>query len=159
MQFFFSSYNVWKHVRYPALISCQPRVIIQFGSSRWYCHSWCYQTAFASRIKRIIYMPDQLRAETILDVNLHFQCAVCNLHPPKNVFTFSLWCYYAFTVTVSYVITQEWWFQVYFLHAENFSLLIKSNLMHIVPRSEDDLRQLSISTCISMLKIITNAFL
>ena len=24
-------------------------------------------------------MPDQLRAETTLDVNLHFQCAVCDL--------------------------------------------------------------------------------
>ena len=32
---------------------------------------------------------------------------------------------------------------VYFLHAENFSLSTKSNLMHIAPRSEDDLRQLS----------------
>ena len=53
------------------------------------------------------------------------------------------WCYYAFTVTVSYVITREWWFRVYFLHAENLSLSTKSNLMHIAPRSEDDLRQLS----------------
>ena len=26
-----------------------------------------------------IYTPDQLRAETTLDVNLHFQCAVCDL--------------------------------------------------------------------------------
>ena len=26
----------------------------------------------------------------------------------------------AFTVTVSYVITREKWFRVYFLHAENF---------------------------------------
>ena len=25
-----------------------------------------------------IYMPDQLRAETTLDVNLHFLCAVCD---------------------------------------------------------------------------------
>ena len=25
--FFFSSYNVWQHVRYPALISSQPGVI------------------------------------------------------------------------------------------------------------------------------------
>ena len=38
----------------------------------------------------------------------------------KNVFTFGGWCYYAFTLTVSYVITRERWFRVYFLHAENF---------------------------------------
>ena len=51
-----------------------------FGSSRQYCHSWCYQAAFATGqgIKRIvyiyiyIYMADQLRAETTLDVHLHF---------------------------------------------------------------------------------------
>ena len=29
------------------------------------------------------------------------------------------------------------------VHAENLSLSSKSNLMHITPRSEDDLRQLS----------------
>ena len=33
-----------------------------------------------------IYIPDQLNAETILDVNLHFLSAVCDL---KNAFTFS----------------------------------------------------------------------
>ena len=33
-----------------------------------------------------IYTPDQLNAETILDVNLHFLNAVCDL---KNAFTFS----------------------------------------------------------------------
>ena len=44
-----------------------------------------------------IYMPDQLNAETTLDVNLHFLNAVCDL---KNAFTFG-GCYYAFTVTVS----------------------------------------------------------
>ena len=64
-----------------------------------------------------IYTPDQLNAETILDVNLHFLSAVCDL---KNAFTFSGWCYYAFTVTVSYVITRERWFCVYYLHVENF---------------------------------------
>ena len=59
--------------------------------------------------------------------------------------TFGRWCYYTFTVTVSryYVITREWWFRVHFIHAENFSLSTKSNLMHIAPWSEDDLRQLS----------------
>ena len=61
----------------------------------------------------------------------------------KNAFTFDGWCYYAFTVTVSNVITRERWFRVYFLHVETFSLSTKSNLMHIAPRSEDDLRQLS----------------
>ena len=64
-----------------------------------------------------IYTPDQLNAETTLDVNLHFLSAVCDL---KNAFTFGGWCYYAFTVTVSYVITRERWFCVYYLHAENF---------------------------------------
>ena len=43
---------------------------------------WRYQAAFATGqgIKRIIYIyiytPDQLRAETSSDVNLHFQSAV-----------------------------------------------------------------------------------
>ena len=65
------------------------------------------------------------------------------------------WCYDAFTVTISYVITQEWWFRVYFLHAENFSLSTKSNLMHIVPWSEDDLKQLSnCGQCFVFLKYI-----
>ena len=63
-----------------------------------------------------IYTPDPLNAETTLDVNLHFLSAVCDL---KNAFTFGGWCYYAFTVTVSYVITRERWFRVYYLHAEN----------------------------------------
>ena len=61
-----------------------------------------------------IYTPDQLNAETTLDVNLHFLNAVCDL---KNAFTFGGWCYYAFTVTVSYVITRERWFRLYNLHA------------------------------------------
>ena len=65
-----------------------------------------------------IYTPDQLDAVTKLDVNIHFLGAVCDLK--KNAFTFGGWCYYAFTVTVSYVITRERWFRVYFLHAENF---------------------------------------
>ena len=66
-----------------------------------------------------IYTPDPLNAETTLDVNLHFLSAVCDLKK-KNAFTFGGWCYYAFTVTVSYVITRERWFRVYYLHAENF---------------------------------------
>ena len=61
--------------------------------------------------------PDQLNAETTLAVNLHFLNVVCDL---KNAFTFGGWCYYAFTVTVSYVITRERWFRVNYLHAENF---------------------------------------
>ena len=63
----------------------------------------------------------------------------------KNTFTFGRWCHYAFTVSVSwcYVITQEWWFRVHFIHAENFTLSTISNLTHIAPWSEDDLRQLS----------------
>ena len=41
-----------------------------------------------------IYTPDQLRVETTLDVNLHFQCAVCflkkaNKQKKQNAFTFS----------------------------------------------------------------------
>ena len=39
-----------------------------------------------SYIYLYIYTPDQLNAETILDVNLHFLSAVCDL---KNAFTFS----------------------------------------------------------------------
>ena len=66
-----------------------------------------------------IYTPDQLNAGTTLDVNLHFLSAVCDLKK-KNAFTLGGWCYYTFTVTVSYVITREWWFRVYYLHAENF---------------------------------------
>ena len=51
----------------------------------------------------------------------------------KNAFTFGRWCHYALTVIVSwcYVITQEWWFRVHFIHAEDFSLSTKSNFMHI----------------------------
>ena len=64
-----------------------------------------------------IYTPDQLNAENTLDVNLHFLSAVCDL---KNAFTFGGWCNYAFTVTVSYVITRERWFRGYYLRAENF---------------------------------------
>ena len=43
----------------------------------------------------------------------------------KNAFTFGRWCHYAFTVTVSWcnVITQEWWFRVYFIHAEELFAL------------------------------------
>ena len=67
-----------------------------------------------------IYMPDQLNAETTLDVNLHFLIAVCDLKNKKNAFTFSGWYYYVFTETVSYIITRERWFRMYFLHAENF---------------------------------------
>ena len=48
--------------------------------------------------------------------NLHFLRAVCDL---KNAFTFNGWYYYAFTVTVSYVITRERWFSLYYLRAEN----------------------------------------
>ena len=39
--------------------------------------------------------------------------------------------------------TREWWFRVHFIHAENFSLSTKSNLMHTAPLSADDMRQLS----------------
>ena len=67
---------------------------------------------------------------------------VCSLWFLKNAFTFG---HYALTVIISwcYIITREWWFRVHFIHAENFSLSTKSNLMYIVPCSEDDLRQLS----------------
>ena len=61
----------------------------------------------------------------------------------KNAFTFDRWCFYAFIVTVSYVITREWLFRVYFLHVENLSLSTKSYLMHIALQSEVYLRQLS----------------
>ena len=60
-----------------------------------------------------------------MDVNLHFLSAVCDLKKTKTKTKKTRllsggWCYYAFTVTVSYVITRKWWFRVYFLHAENF---------------------------------------
>ena len=47
----------------------------------------------------------------------------------KNMFSFSWWCHYTLTVTVSwcYVITQECWFHMHFIHAEDFSLSTKSN--------------------------------
>ena len=118
-----------------------------FGSSRRYCHPWRYQAAFATGqgIKRIIYIyiyiyiyihtPDQLNAETTLDVNLHFLSAVCDL---KNAFTFGGWCYNAFTVTVSYVITREGDSACITFMLKTFSLSTKSNLMHIAPWSEDD---------------------
>ena len=110
---------------YHILISRHPGVITQFRLLKKHCNPWRYQAAFATGqgIKRIIYIyiyiytPDPLNAETTLDVNLHFLSAVCDL---KNAFTFGGWCYYAFTVTVSYVITRERWFLVCYLHAENF---------------------------------------
>ena len=36
----------------------------------------------------------------------------------------------------------EWWFHVLFIYAEDFSLSTESNLMHIAPWSENDMRQL-----------------
>ena len=38
---------------------------------------------------------------------------------------------------------KEWWFCVHLIGAEDFSISTKSNLMHIAPWSEDDLRQVS----------------
>ena len=53
------------------------------------------------------------------------------------MFTFGCWCYCTLTVTISwcYVITWEWWFHMHFIHAEDFSLLTRSNFMHITPWS------------------------
>ena len=55
----------------------------------------------------------------------------------QNAFTFGCWCHYALTVTVSwfYVIIQEWWSCMHFIHAEDSSLSTKSNFMHISPWS------------------------
>ena len=84
--FFFIIQRVKAHA-----IPCPHQPPSSFGSSRRYCHPWRYQAAFATRqgIKRIIYIytytPDQLNAEIVLDVNLHFLSAVCDL---KNAFTF-----------------------------------------------------------------------
>ena len=47
------------------------------------------------------------------------------------------------SVSRCYVITREWLFCVHFINAEDFSISSKSNLMHIAPSSEDDMRQLS----------------
>ena len=70
---------------------------------------------------------------------------VCKLWFKKKRVYFRPLMSYTFTITVSwcYAIIREWWFCVHFIHAENFSLSTKSNLMHIALRSEDDLRQLS----------------
>ena len=77
----------------------------------------------------------------------------------KNTFTFGHWCHNTLTVTVSwcYVIIREWWFCMHFIHAEDFSHLTKSNLMHIAPWSEDNLRQLSNSR--KLPQIVTHLFL
>lgn len=40
---FFSTYDVWKHVQYPAHVSRQPREVTQFWLLRQYCHPWCHQ--------------------------------------------------------------------------------------------------------------------
>ena len=46
---YFSSYNMWKHVRYSVLISRRHQgdntVSVAQGG---YCHSWRYQAAFAT---------------------------------------------------------------------------------------------------------------
>ena len=117
-----------------------------FGSLTRYCHSWHYQAAFATGqgIKRIIYIyARSINCRDYIERSSSF--LVCSLWLKKTAFTFGRWCHYAFTETVSwcYAITREWWFCVHFIHAENFSLSTKSNLMHVAPRSEDDLRQLS----------------
>ena len=55
----------------------------------------------------------------------------------KNMSTFSRWCHYMLTLTISWchVIIREWWFRVHFIHAKDFSLLTKSNFMHSAPWS------------------------
>ena len=52
----------------------------------------------------------------------------------KNEFTFCGWCYYAFTVTVSYVITRERWFCMYFLHVTwSCNCLLKIIITYLKP--------------------------
>ena len=87
-----------------------------------------------------IYTPDHLKTKIHFTFIFLVQFVIF-----KNPFTFGHWCHHMLTVTISwcYVITQEWWFQVDLIHAEDFLLSNKSNLMHIAPWSEDDLRQLS----------------
>ena len=69
----------------------------------------------------------------------------CFWFKKKTRLFFGCWCHYAFSVTVSwcYAITREWWLRVHLIHSGNLSLSSKSNLMHIAPWSEDNLRQLS----------------
>ena len=81
--FFFSSYNVRKHVRYHVLISCQPGVItVSVTQGGTATPDATKQLLPPDRVLRelyiYIYTPYQFRAETTLDVNLHFQCAVCD---------------------------------------------------------------------------------
>ena len=114
-------------MRYPALISRQPGVITHFHLLKAvlpllalpssFCHRICYLKElyiytyiYAISIKRRDYIG---RSYSFLVYSSWFL---------KNAFTFGRWCYYAFTVTVSwcYVIAREWWFRVYSIHAENF---------------------------------------
>ena len=114
--FFFSSYNVWKYVRYPALISFQPAVITEFRYLKAVLlllalpSSFCHRTGYLKELYIYIY----IYARSIKSKDYIGRSSSFSVN--------SLWCYYAFTITVSwcYVITQEWWFRVYYLHAENF---------------------------------------
>ena len=78
--------------------------------------------------KKIIYIYARLIKSRVY-IGRSSSFLVCSLWFLINVFTFGRWCYYAFTVTVSwcYVITREWWFRVHFIDAENCSLSSKSN--------------------------------
>ena len=91
--------------------------------------------------KRIVYA----RSTKSRDYIVHSSSFLVQFVIFKNMFTFGCWFHYMLTVTVSwcYVITWEWWFRMHFIHAEDFSLSTKSNLMHIAPWSEDDMKQLS----------------
>ena len=68
--------------------------------------------------KRIIYIyiytPDEQKSDIILDIHLHFWCAVCDflktsLISAVDVIATISWCC---------VITRERWFRVHFIHAE-----------------------------------------
>ena len=92
--FFISSYNMRKHVRYHVLISHQPGVItVSVAQGGTATPGTTKQLLPPDRVLKelyiyiYIYTPDQLRAETTFDVNLHFQSAVYDLKK-KNMFTF-----------------------------------------------------------------------
>ena len=139
-------------MRYHVLISRPPGVITQFRSSRRYCHPWLYQAAFATGqgIKRIIYIyiylyiyiyiytPDQLNAETILDVNLHFLSAVCDLKKCVYFQRLMLLRVYSNRFLRNHT---ERWFPVYHLRAENFLAFDQIQLDAYRAWSEDDSRQ------------------
>ena len=116
-------------MQYPALICRHPGVITVLVAQGGTATVGATMQLFPmdSVFKRIIYARSTKSWDYIVRSSL-VQFVIL-----KNTFTFGCWRHYMLTLTIPwcYVITLEWWFHVHFIHAGDFSLLTKPNLMHI----------------------------